>query len=85
MTEERPAAEPCVYQLTVAGVIGPVLRSALQPHQASAGETYSILLVRRSAARDVVDIVGLLSKRGLPIDGVFTVGPPGADPPAGDG
>jgi len=62
-----PAAGPAIYEFTVAGSLGPVLRCALRPHQGYA-QTCTILRARTSADKDLVDLVMLLQAKGLRFD-----------------
>jgi hypothetical protein len=64
---------PAVYELTLAGAIGPVLRFALKPHQVAQTQICTILRTRASADRDLVDLMLRLESRGLKVEDVSRV------------
>jgi len=67
---ERPAR----YELTVSGPIGPVIRSALKPHSASPSRACTILRTAAIRPDAVPDLMVLLDRRGLDVEGVFDTG-----------
>jgi hypothetical protein len=64
------ASGPAMYELTVAGAIGPVLRSALKPHKVERTQICTILRAGASADRDLVDLMLMLESRGLKVEDV---------------
>jgi hypothetical protein len=66
---------PGLYELTVAGAIGPVLRFALKPHKIAPTQMCTILRTRASADRDLVDLMVMLESRGLEVEDVSRVDP----------
>jgi hypothetical protein len=62
-----------VYELTVAGAIGPVLRCALKPHKVERTQICTILRAGASADRDLVDLMLILESRGLNVEDVSRV------------
>jgi hypothetical protein len=69
------ASGPAIYELTVAGALGPVLRCALRPHKVAQMQVCTIL--RWTAAdRDVVDVMLLLESKGLTVEDVSTMDTP---------
>jgi hypothetical protein len=61
-----PGPEPTVYELTIAGTIGPVLRGALAPYASATSEVHTV--IRADVAQgDLVDLVLMLQARGLEI------------------
>jgi hypothetical protein len=69
------AAEPCgtVYELTVVGALGPVLRHALEPCGSAPPELHTVLRAGMPAHADLVDLVLLLDSTGLEIAAVSAV------------
>lgn len=64
---------PATYELTVAGAIGPVLRSALKPHQVARTQICTILRTGGSDDRDLVDLMLLLESRSLNVEDVSRI------------
>jgi hypothetical protein len=77
MTARKPEDAP-QFELTIAGALGPALRRALRPGAVVASHTCTILRTR--SAKDLPELVELLSSHGLQIEGVW-VGPPAGDDP----
>ena len=67
------ASGPAMYELTVAGAIGPVLRCALKPHKVEKTQICTILRAGASADRDLVDLMLMLESRGLKVEDVSRV------------
>lgn len=70
MTRERAA----LYELTVSGPIGPVLRSALRPYATAPSRACTILRTAVIPRDAVLDLVLLLDRRGLDVEVVFETG-----------
>ncbi len=68
--QSKPGAA-LVYELTIAGGIGPVVRNALRPQVAEPPRLFTILRTGALSGRDLVDLVLLLHSRGLDIEGIF--------------
>lgn len=64
-------AAPAVYELTVKGGMGPVIRSALTPSGVSRSDVCTILRV--SSGRDLADLLLLIQEKGLTVEGVFAI------------
>lgn len=76
--QSRPGSA-LVYELTIAGGIGPIVRNALRPQVAEPPRLFTILRTGALSDRDVVDLVLLLHSRGLDIECIFettATGPP---------
>jgi hypothetical protein len=67
------ASGPAVYELTLAGAIGPMLRCALRPHEVARTQLCTILRARGSADGDLVDLMLLLESRGLQVEDVSRI------------
>ncbi|HEU4947663.1 MAG TPA: hypothetical protein VFT31_10955 [Kribbella sp.] len=68
MTVPSPREPAAVYELTVVGALGPVLRMALEPCATASSQLQTILRTKLPADRDLVDLVALLESRGLQIE-----------------
>jgi hypothetical protein len=68
--DAQPAS--AVYELTIRGGMGPVIRSALTPHGVSRSEVCTILRAGASG-RDLVDLLLLIEEKGLTVEGVFAI------------
>jgi hypothetical protein len=66
----QPGRQPDVYELTIIGSIGPMLRSALAPCQATSPHE-STLLRAWSGELDLVDLVTRLHAQGLEVEDAF--------------
>jgi len=67
----RSSGAPARYELMVAGRIGPVLRSALQP---PGGDAAQVCVVVRAAGPDgLVDLMQVLAAHGLQVRHVACV------------
>jgi hypothetical protein len=64
-----------VYELTLAGELGAVFRSALRPHDVTRSEVCTILRAGATSAEDLVQLLHLLDARGLSIEDVFSLEP----------
>lgn len=73
MNQPRSAARVAVFELTVEGEVGPVLRSALRPSCVAEGRPCTILRTTASADTDLTDLVKLLDSEGLKIESVHIV------------
>jgi hypothetical protein len=67
------ASGPAIYELTVAGALGPVLRCALRPHKVARTQLCTILRIRPSADRDLVDLMERLESRELKVEDVSRI------------
>lgn len=65
-------AAPTVYELTIKGGMGPVIRSALTPPAVSRSDVCTILRVGASG-RDLADLLLLIQEKGLTVEGVFAI------------
>jgi hypothetical protein len=70
-----------VFELTVEGSLGPVLRWALRPR--SVDESHTCTTIRTTARSDLPGIVELLEHNGLVIEGVWLLTPGGVAGPDG--
>jgi len=68
MNRPTPEHAPAVYELTIAGAIGPVLRSALAPCQAATTQRSTRLRTSGRSHTDLVDLVQRLHERGLVVE-----------------
>jgi hypothetical protein len=64
-------AAPVVYELTIAGAIGPVIRSVLAPCRATPAQDCTIIRTTTRTPTDLVDLVLRLHDRGLVVDDIF--------------
>jgi hypothetical protein len=64
-TQERPRSS--VYELTVVGALGPVLRCALGPEATAYLRPQTVMRADFPDGADLVDVVLLLEARGLEI------------------
>jgi hypothetical protein len=77
MTGKPSREHGALYELTISGPIGPVIRSALRPHATAPSRACTIVrtaAIRRDA---VLDLVLLLDRCGLDVEGVFEAGAAG--------
>ena len=65
------ASGPAIYELTVAGGIGPLFRYALRPHRVARMQVCTILRWA-PADRDLADVMLLLESKGLTVEDVST-------------
>jgi hypothetical protein len=70
----RNRTQPAVYELTIVGAVGPVLRDALRPHAVSSAELRTIVSADLPGNHDLVDLVGILASRGIEIEEVAVLG-----------
>jgi hypothetical protein len=61
---------PLVYELTVLGRLGPMLRHALQPHKECRIQSCTIVRTGGAAHGDVVELVRFLASKGLQVEEV---------------
>ena len=73
MSEQDPQGSPAVYELTIKGGLGPVLRSALTPGGVSRSEVCTILRASEASGRDLVDLLLLIQEKGLTVEDVFAI------------
>ncbi len=72
MSESGPDAE-VVFELTVEGELGPVLRCALQP-DAVERRPCTTFRTTASAGLGVADLVGMLDAEGLTVENIRVAG-----------
>jgi hypothetical protein len=70
----RDRSRPAVYELTIVGSVGPVLRDVLRPHSVATAEVHTIVCAALPGDRDLVDLVEMLAARGLEITEVTVMG-----------
>ena len=63
------------YEITVAGVLGPVLRAALQPLVTTASGPCTTLRAALRRRDDIADLVALLDAKGLEVTHISLHGP----------
>lgn len=63
---ERPDAG-AVYQFTIVGTLGPVLRRALEPYVTASPQRQTIVRADSPDGGDLVDLVRLLESKGVEI------------------
>jgi len=81
MNETNADQGSAVYELTVAGTLGDVFRSAVLPHDVTRSGVCTILRAGTRPGRDLADLVLLLHEQGLSVEGVFSIE---SDPPRAD-
>jgi len=74
MTGEPSRDRGTLYELTVSGPIGPMLRSALRPYATAPSQFCTILRTAVIPRDAVLDLVLLLDRCGLDVEGVFETG-----------
>jgi hypothetical protein len=62
-----------VFELTIAGEVGPVLRQAMSPHRVVRSDLCTILRARSDAVGDLEGLLLVLQQRGLTVEGMFAV------------
>ena len=62
-----------VYEISVVGGLGPVLRAALEPCTTATSGINTIIQVTRQDADDLVEVVRVLGSAGLEITDVIVV------------
>jgi hypothetical protein len=67
----EPDSDGGVFELTVEGALGPVLRCALRPGRVE--ESHTCTTIRTVGVQNVPGLVELLDSIGLLIDGVWLV------------
>ena len=70
--EERPTG--AVFEVTIAGSLGPLLRFALSPCRARPTQEYTLLRVAQPPERDLVDLVDRMQHKGLVVEDAFETG-----------
>lgn len=73
MSPRRATSHTSKLELTVAGEIGPVLRSALKPQVAACHQQCTVLRLVTTASMDVPALVVALDSMGLNISSVRRV------------
>lgn len=68
----RPA-QPAVYELTVTGGLGPVLRGALAPYVTASAAIHTVMRAGTTEDEDIVDLLLLLESRGIEVAGISAV------------
>lgn len=68
MNQDATMLGPAVYELTVEGALGAVLRAGLQPHDACETQTCTIMSARGAVDRDLVDLMFFLHSKGLSVE-----------------
>ena len=69
----RSAHDECVYEISVVGELGPVLRQALEPCRTAGSRYNTILRVVRDGDEDVTEMVRILLSLGLEVTTVSLV------------
>ena len=62
-----PRSQARVYELSVAGTLGPVLSSALRRGQVATVEPCTVIRLRSCDDRDLVTLVERLVRAGVPV------------------
>lgn len=62
-----------VYELTVVGKLGPVLRAMVEPATTTSCELQTMMVLRGRDGEDLVDILHLLRSHGLEVATISTV------------
>jgi hypothetical protein len=70
--EHRPT--DAIFEVTIAGSLGPLLRFALSPCRATPTQEYTLLRVAQPPERDLVDLVDRLQHKGLVVEDAFETG-----------
>jgi hypothetical protein len=68
-----PGPPPGVYELTVAGRLGPVLQAMFEPATTTSCEHLTIMCLRGQGGKDLVDVLELLGSRGLDVANIHTL------------
>lgn len=69
----EPSTGPAVYELTVKGSLGPVLRNALCPAAATVPTGCTIVRTGVGSEADVAELVRALQAKGFDVEGIFDV------------
>jgi hypothetical protein len=79
----HPGQDSALYEVTVVGALGPVLRHALRQGRPCAARIYTIVRTTPGRDQQIDELLETLDKRGLDVDGVVTLEPgrPAADRP----
>jgi len=70
----RPKPCPAVYELTIVGTLGPVLRGALAPYASISSQPQTIIRTDVRDGADLVDLMLLLDARGLEVTDIVELG-----------
>ena len=62
-----------VYELTVAGVLGPALRARFQPAATTSCAPSTILCLRARGGEDLVDVLRVLRSHGLEVTTISAI------------
>lgn len=75
MTGDQQESAAGVYELTVTGDLGDVLRWAVRPHGVTRAGTTTVLHAVVSHRRDLVDLLATLDAHDVTLQDVFLIGP----------
>ncbi len=73
MTKLDDPGGGAVFELTLSGELGPVLRAAVGPHVVQPPTRSTLIRVGATTERDVAELVNQLHHRGLSIESVHRV------------
>jgi hypothetical protein len=68
MTHPPPSASGEVYELTLAGGLGPVLRTAFRPWSTSVAHVCTVVRTEAPPDVDLVDLMTNLNAQGLEVE-----------------
>jgi hypothetical protein len=68
-----PDTVSMTYELTLAGVLGPAVRTVLQPIVSASAELHTIVRAGSSSDLDLVDLVRILDSMGVEITEIAAV------------
>jgi hypothetical protein len=66
----RPSGRRMVTEFSVAGPLGPVLRSAFNDHRITTRDEFTVIRTGLATAPDLADLVRTLVERGLVVQSV---------------
>jgi len=72
MSADAPGGA-AVFELTITGEVGPVLRQAMSPHRVVRSDICTILYARSDAVGDLEGLLLALEQRGLTVEDMFAV------------
>jgi len=72
---DAQSSAPALYEFTIKGRVGPVVRSALTPHGVTRSELCTILRVGDASTHDLVDLLLLIQEKGWTVEGVYAIEP----------
>lgn len=67
MTGEHPSTEGGVFEVAIAGGLGPVVTNALMPWVSSGAHHVTIVRARAADRVDIADVVGHLEDNGVTV------------------